>query len=364
MPAAEARFMAEALRLARRGRYTAKPNPCVGCVIVAGDEVVGRGWHKRAGEAHAEILALDEAGDRARGATAYVTLEPCSHTGRTGPCTEALIRAGISRVVVAVSDPNPAVNGKGLAALRKAGVDVVEGPGGAESEALNRGFFHRHRTSRPWISLKIAASIDGRTALSDGQSQWITAEPARRDVQRLRAESGAVLCGAGTLLQDNPRLTARTAGAVQPLRVIVDGRLRTSPDLRLFEEPGEVLIFTAQTEKHPNWRALSGLPQVRLKTLPKAQVGVDLPAAFAHLAELEINQVLVEGGARLAGSLLREGFADELIVYLAPTLLGPDARALAELPPLESLRERPDFEFAELRRIGPDCRVRLVPRHV
>lgn len=356
--------MAEALRLAKRGRYTAKPNPCVGCVIVAGGEVVGRGWHKRAGMPHAEVVALDEAGKRAKKATAYVTLEPCSHTGRTGPCTEALIKAGIKRVVVAVPDPNPAVNGKGLAALRKAGVAVSEGPGRAASVALNRGFFHRHRLRRPWISLKLAASLDGRTALADGSSQWITAEPARRDVQRLRAGSCAVLCGAGTLHKDNPRLTARVAGAVQPLRVILDGRLRVSPEARLFKEAGKVLIFTTQTERNPNWRVLSGLPEVRLKTLPKAKIGVDLSAVFAHLAELEINQVLVEGGARLSGSLLRESFADELIVYLAPTLLGADAQALAELPPLKSLQARPDWEFVELRRIGPDCRVRLVPRHV
>ena len=358
--------MAEALRLAKRGRYSAKPNPCVGCVIVAGGEVVGRGWHRRAGEAHAEVLALDEAGERAKKATVYVTLEPCNHTGRTGPCTEALIQAGVSRVVVAVSDPSPAVNGKGLATLRKAGIEVKLGAGEAESETLNRGFFHRHRLRRPWISLKLAASIDGRTALADGSSQWITAEPARRDVQRLRAESGAVLCGAGTLDKDNPRLTARVAGAVQPLRVILDGRLRASPKARLFEESGEVLIFTNQSEKHPNWRALSGLPGVRLKTLPRAKtnIGVDLSAVFTHLAGLEINQVLVEGGARLSGSLLRENFADELIVYLAPTLLGADAQALAELPPLKSLQARPDWEFVELRRIGPDCRVRLRPRHV
>lgn len=348
-------FMAHALRLAQRGLYTATPNPRVGCVIVRDGKMVGEGWHERAGEAHAEVHALRMADNLAQGATAYVTFEPCSHYGRTPPCADALIAAGIARVVAAMQDPNPLVAGQGIEKLRAAGIATAAGLMEAEARELNIGFVSRMTRGRPWVRLKIAASIDGKTALNNGISQWITGPDARRDAHAWRARSCAMLTGIGTVREDNPRLTVRDIETKrQPLRVVVDSRLETPLSARILEG-GKTLIATASEDK-TRIAALEGLG-CHVVTLPNAQGKVDLPALLAELGRRGLNEVMAEAGPKLNGSLLREGCVDELLIYQAPVLLGDSARGMFNLPELTDLSGKCELTIIERRDIGPDLRL-------
>lgn len=354
------RYMARALTLARRGLYHTDPNPHVGCVLVKEGIVVGEGWHQRAGEAHAEVIALEFASERARGATAYVSLEPCCHQGRTPPCTDALLKAGIARLVAATSDPNPQVAGKGLAILRETGVMVECGVLEAEARALNPGFIQRMTRGRPFVRLKLAMSLDGRTALASGESQWLTGEAARRDVQRLRARASAILTGIGTVLADDPSLNVRLPEATrQPLRVILDTELRTPPTVKILQLPGQVLIFTAVSDlaAHEPLRAAGA----EMVILPRAEQGLELPTVMVELARRECNEIHVECGSTLAGALLQAGMVDELVIYMAPLLLGDQARGLFQLPELTRMSERMEMEIVETRAVGRDWRIKLKP---
>jgi diaminohydroxyphosphoribosylaminopyrimidine deaminase/5-amino-6-(5-phosphoribosylamino)uracil reductase len=357
----DTRYMRRALELAARGLYTTDPNPRVGCVLVRDGRVLGEGWHQRAGEAHAEVNALRAAGEAAQGATAYVTLEPCAHTGRTPPCVQALIGARVSRVVYATGDPNPLVNGAGVAALRAAGIDTVGEVLAAEARALNPGFFKRMRSGLPWVRVKLGASLDGRTALANGASRWITGPAARQDAQRFRARSSVVLSGSGTVLADDPALNVRIEGATrQPLRAVLDSALRVPPQARMFDREGPALVFTASTDVAR--RAELERRGVRVESIARTlQGGLELEAVLRRLAELEANEIWVEAGARLAGALLRARLVDEFIVYLAPSLLGPTARALVELPEISQLEQRMRLEFTECKPVGPDLRLTAVP---
>lgn len=362
--------MARALRLAAKGLYTTHPNPRVGCVVVDPEgTVVGEGWHAYPGGPHAEVNALDMAGERARGATAYVTLEPCSHHGRTPPCAEALIRAGVARVVAAMTDPNPQVAGQGLARLRAAGIDVTGEVMAEEAQGLNPGFIARMCRSRPYVRSKIAASLDGRTAMAGGESQWITSVEARGDVQRLRAQSSAILTGIGTVLADDPALTVRPeelpagcpwpgeVGLRQPLRVVVDSRLRLGPTARLLNVPGEVLVATAADGGHATLRGQGAA----VERLPGAGGRVDLHALMQRLAVLGVNEVLVEAGAALNGALLEAGLIDEWVVYMAPKVMGDGARGMFHLPWLARMDQTVPLTFADVRAVGPDLRVTARP---
>jgi diaminohydroxyphosphoribosylaminopyrimidine deaminase/5-amino-6-(5-phosphoribosylamino)uracil reductase len=328
----------------------------VGCVLVRDGRVVGEGWHERAGGPHAEVRALQSAGEAARGATAYVSLEPCAAQGLTPPCTAALVTAGVRRLVYAAEDPNPRMRG-GAAQLRAAGIEVAGGLLAAEAREQNIGFFSRHERGRPWLRLKLGASLDGRTALAGGASRWITGEAARADVQLYRARSSVILTGSGTVLADDPSLNVRLEGASrQPLRAVLDSRLRVSPSARMFGLEGKTLVFTRSDDATLS-EALrrSGASVERLPAASGA--GVDLAAMCARLAALEANEVWVEAGPRLAGALLEAGLVDELVVYLAPCLLGPDAQPLAELPPLRDLGARLQLRFLSAESIGPDLRI-------
>lgn len=359
--AADYRYMARALCLAARGRYSTHPNPRVGCVLVSGGRIVGEGWHRRPGGPHAEVLALREAGEAARGAVCYVSLEPCCHHGRTPPCTEALLEAGVARVVAAMQDPNPAVRGRGLSRLAEAGVSTACGLMQAEAAALNAGFILRHTLGRPRVRLKLGASLDARTASANGQSQWITSPEARADVQRLRAESAAVMTGIGTLLADDPRLNVREdtldRGGRQPLRVVVDSRLRTPADARVLQPPGECLLV------HALDGGAAGHGGATTLALPGPDGRVDLGALMQALAARELNEVLVEAGPVLSGALLAAGLVDQLVLYLAPKLLGDGGRALAALPGLSRLDQALELEFEQMRAIGPDLRLTARVRH-
>ncbi len=362
------RFMAEALQLAQRGLYGTDPNPRVGCLLVRQGAVVGQGWHHRAGEPHAEVEALRMAGAAARGATAYVTLEPCNHHGRTPPCSEALIAAGVARVVAAMEDPNPRVAGGGLAALRRAGIAVECGLLAEAAAALNPGFIRRMGGGRPLLRLKLAMSLDGRTALHNGVSQWITGPAARADVQRLRARSSAILTGSGTVLADDPALTVRDLDALgewaerplrQPLRVVVDSQLRTPPGARLLHEAGETLIFTRQPLDEARAAQLRDRAHVRIEAIAVTTgQGVDLDAVLQRLAALQCNELLAECGPRLAGNLVQQGLVDELWIYLAPLLLGSAARPLLQLPAIERMADRWPLLIDEIRPLGDDWRIR------
>ena len=331
-----------ALALAREGRFTTSPNPRVGCVIARGGQIVGQGFHLRAGEPHAEVHALRQAGGLARGATAYVTLEPCAHHGRTPPCAQALIAAGVSRVVAAVSDPNPQVAGKGLVMLAAAGIAAECGLFEAEARELNRGFLSRIERGRPFVRLKCAASLDGKTALSDGLRQWITGEAARHDVQILRAESCAVLTGIGTVLADDPQLNVRAFSTLrQPLRIVLDSRLRLPPTAKLLADTASpVLLLTAvPPEKYP--AALTAVPHLDILTVPAANGRISLPAALTLLAERGIGELLVEAGATLCGAFLQSGLADEIVLYQAGKILGGNARSLFDLPENPAALQQP-----------------------
>lgn len=355
MNAADSLWMAQALRLAELGLYTTSPNPRVGCVLVQGDKIVGEGWHVRAGEPHAEVHALRAAGVAARGATAYVTLEPCSHFGRTPPCADALIEAGVKRVVVAMQDPNPLVAGKGIARLRAAGIAVESGLMETAARELNAGFIARMTRGIPWVRSKIAASLDGRTALANGTSKWITGEAARSDVQHWRARSCAVLTGSGTVLADDPQLNVRANDAArQPLRVVLDSELRTPPQARILQN-GKTLIYTAVTDVAKR-QALEACG-AEVAVLTGADGKVDLHNAMCDLAKRGMNEVLVEAGRTLNGALLKAGLVDELVLYLAPQFLGDAARGLADIGELTQLRQRVALEWNDVRQVGPDLRI-------
>ena len=356
------RFMGRALELARRGLYTCDPNPRVGCVIVRDGEIVGEGWHEAAGGPHAEIVALEQAGpEHARGATVYVTLEPCCHHGRTPPCTTALVEAGVARVVAAMEDPNPRVAGQGLAALREAGIAVESGVAAEAAARLNPGFIKRMRRGRPFVRAKLAMSLDGRTALASGESRWITSEQARADVHRLRARSSAVMTGVGTVLADDPALTARVEGAVrQPLRVVVDTHLSTPDTAALLRQPGDTVIFTCR--EPDGYHARLAAAGAEVVTLPARGDRVDLAAVLEELARREVNEVLLEMGATLAGAMLRQGLVDEMVIYMAPVLLGDAARPLFRLPGIEHMDQRLELEIDEIRAVGPDWRITARPK--
>jgi diaminohydroxyphosphoribosylaminopyrimidine deaminase/5-amino-6-(5-phosphoribosylamino)uracil reductase len=352
----DVRHMARALELAARGLYTTDPNPRVGCVLVRDGRVVGEGWHERAGEPHAEVHALRAAGERARGATAYVTLEPCCHHGRTPPCTQALIQAGVTRVVSAMSDPNPRVADQGHTELVQAGIRSETGLLRAEAERLNPGFISRMHRGRPYVRVKLAASLDGRTALANGESQWITGEAARADVQRLRARSSAILTGIGTVLADDPSLNVRDLETGrQPLRVVLDGHLSMRPGARMLRLPGKTLVVTATDDSELVEPLLAAGAEVEVLRAGPGQV--DLPGLMQDLAGREINEVLVEAGATVCGALLQAGLVDELIVYIAPHLLGSQARGMFNIPGLERMADRIEIVIQDVRAVGRDWRI-------
>ncbi len=374
--AADHAFMSRALQLAAQGLYTTDPNPRVGCVIVRGEEIVGAGFHARAGEPHAEVNALRMAGERAGGATVYVTLEPCSHHGRTGPCADALISAAPARVVVAMQDPNQQVRGNGMAKLRAAGIAVDVGVLESEAGALNPGFIARMTRGTPFVRLKLAMSLDGRTAMADGTSQWITGAEAREDVQRLRARSGAVLTGIGTLLADNPALTVRPDDwrhgiyahewVRQPLRVLLDRELRAAPEAALFAAAGgetlvvagdRVLASPAGGRRAELLRAQG----VEVIGLPVVGAGIALAALMTELGLREVNELLVEAGATLAGAFVAAGLVDELVVYAAPVLLGSQARPLLALP-IAGMAEKIPLILKDVRMLGGDIRMTALVR--
>lgn len=355
----DARYMARALRLAGRGRYTTHPNPRVGCVIARDGNVVGEGWHGRAGGPHAEIVALRAAGARARGADVYVTLEPCSHHGRTPPCVDALIEAGVARVVAAMEDPNPAVSGRGLARLRETGIAVEAGLMVGETEALNRGFVSRMRRGRPFVRVKLAMSLDGRTAMASGESRWITGASARASVHRLRAECGAVMTGVETVLADDPRLDVRLPGDwAPPLRIVLDSRLRTPVMARILEQPGRALVLATEAAPPARSAALQAAGAAVIM-VPGQGSRLDLGAALHALSAHEVGEVLVESGATLAGALITADLVDEIELFVAPSALGDQARGLLALPGLAHLDQRVPLEFVQVRRVGEDLRITL-----
>lgn len=359
--AADFGFMARALRLARRGLYSAHPNPRVGCVLVRDGAVVGDGWHQKTGGAHAEIAALEAAGTRAGGSTAYVTLEPCSHHGRTPPCADALIEAGVAAVVVSMQDPNPEVAGEGIGRLRQAGIEVRCGLMQADALRLNEGFVSRMSRGRPLVRIKIAASLDGRTAMASGESQWITGGDARRDVQRLRAACGAVMTGIATIVDDDPALNVRDAaldtGGAQPLRVVLDSRLKMPATARVLGLPGATVIFCVDDkDRRPLEKA-----GARVIRVAAAAGRPDLPQVLRELAALEVNDVLVEAGPQLNGSLMSAGLVDELVIYQAPHIMGSETKGMAVTPDWLGLEQRMPLTVTDLRKIGADLRITARP---
>ncbi|WMP17872.1 bifunctional diaminohydroxyphosphoribosylaminopyrimidine deaminase/5-amino-6-(5-phosphoribosylamino)uracil reductase RibD [Thiothrix lacustris] len=355
------RYMARALQLARRGLYTTQPNPRVGCVIVRDGQIVGEGWHERVGEAHAEVHALRMAGEAACGATAYVTLEPCSHYGRTPPCANALVQAGVARVVAAMVDPNPLVAGKGLQMLQQAGITTAAGLLESEARAINPGFISRMERNRPYIRLKMAMSLDGRTAMESGESVWITGEAARRDVQLLRAQAGAILTGIGTVLADNPSLNVRLSadelgisGEVrQPTRVVLDSALQFPLNAAMLTLPGDILLYTCSADV----QKIAQLEQAGAKVRCFSGNTLQLSDVMSALVDDGISEVHVEAGATLGGALVEQGFADELVIYLAPHLMGSNARALFNLPHIAQMSERIPLEIRDIRAVGQDWRI-------
>ncbi len=370
--AADAAWMASALQLAIHGLYTTGVNPRVGCVLVKDSQLIGEGWHERAGEAHAEVMALRDAerrGNDVKGATAYVTLEPCSHHGKTPPCAEALIKAGVSRVVAAMEDPNPLVAGKGFALLKAAGIEVAAPLMAAEAEALNVGFVRRMRLGLPWVRLKMAGSLDGRSALANGQSQWITGPEARADGHRFRARAQAIITGVGTVVADDPQLTVRGVAAptgqtgqplprTAPLRVVVDTHLRTPTSASILQ--GGCLIATASVD--PIKTAALQAAGAEIVVLPSVDGRVDLDALLRHLAQRGTNEVHVEAGAQLSGSFIKADLVDELLLYMAPTLLGSDARGWFDGLNLTRLDQKIRLKFQDVRLLGPDLRIIVRPK--
>ena len=358
-------YMARALRLAHRGLYTTHPNPRVGCILVRDGNIVGEGWHERAGEAHAEVNALRQAGPLARGATAYVTLEPCCHHGRTPPCTDALINAGINRVVAAMQDPNPLVAGKGMGRLGEAGMETVVGVMEAQARGLNPGYLQRMEFGRPFVRCKLAMSLDGRTAMASGESKWITGTEARQDVQRLRARSSAILTGIGTVLADDPSLNVRYdemgevevggSDLIQPLRIVLDSALKMPVSACMLKQAGSTLVVTASSDQRR--KKLVQDAGAEVEELPAGPDRVDLHALMSALARRQINEVLIEAGAVLSGAMLCAGLIDELIVYLAPHLMGNQGRGLFNLPDLGQMAQRVPLHIQDIRAVGDDWRI-------
>jgi len=349
--------MARALRLAERGRFTTRPNPMVGCVIAHDDRVVGEGWHQRTGGPHAEVFALRQAGAEARGATAYVTLEPCAHHGRTPPCALALIEAGVTRVVAAMRDPFPKVDGGGFTLLLAAGIEVTEGLMAAQARELNLGFLSRVERGRPWLRVKLAASLDGRTAMADGTSKWITGDAARQDVQHWRARAGAILTGADTVLADDPQLTVRLADTdvLPPLRVVLDSRLRSLECARVREGGAPTLYLHDASVSPPD------AADAEFASVPGRDGRLDLGAVLALLAERGINEVHTEAGATLSGALLSGGWVDELLLYQAPTLLGEHGRPLLGGLGIHAMQQQRRLRLVDQRAVGTDLRLLLRP---
>lgn len=359
-------FMARAIELAKLGLYTTHPNPRVGCVLVQDDVVVGEGWHKKAGEPHAERHALLDAGDKAQGATAYVTLEPCSHHGRTPPCADGLIEAGVTRVVAAMMDPNPLVAGQGMARLTAAGIQTRTGVLAADAADLNPGYIKRMTTGRPWVRCKLAMSLDGRTAMASGESVWITGEDARRDVQRLRARSDAILTGIGTVLGDDPSLNLRLGPGdlpgvesdvylPQPLRVVLDSQLRLPPTAKMLSTAGKTLVMTCVD--NPAKQAAIMATGAEILRMPAGADGLALSPVWDELGRRQINEVLIEAGPTLAGAALAAGLIDELIIYMAPHLMGDAARGLFHLPGLAHMADRLALTIIDIRAVGKDWRI-------
>jgi len=364
---ADHHYMAQALQLAARGIYTTHPNPRVGCVIVKDNEVIGEGWHRRAGGAHAEIDALVQAGDKARGSTVYVTLEPCCHHGRTPPCTNALIDAGVRRVIAAMVDPNPEVAGKGIEQLRSAGIDVATGICQTQAEALNPGHISRAQAYRPYVRCKLAMTLDGRTATSAGESKWITSAEARSEVKRYRARSSAIMTGSGTMLADNPLLNVRMheindihqeidiQTIEPPWRIIVDTDLGTPASSRIFDIPGPVLVACVNENNEAKTK-LEAKGAV-VKVFPEKEGKVDLKSVMRYLCDMKINEIMLEAGPILSGAMLQAGLIDELILYVAPRILGDRARGLFSLPGLDMLAQATDLDIMDIRAVGVDWRI-------
>lgn len=353
--------MQRALRLAQKGLYSTDPNPRVGCVLVKNGTVVGEGWHRKAGEPHAEVLALAQAGDSAENATAYVTLEPCSHTGKTPPCADALIRARVARVIVAMQDPNPLVAGDGLKKLQASGIQVICGLMEAQARALNPGFIKRMETGLPYVRIKMAMSLDGRTAMASGESQWITGAAARQDVQLLRARSSAILTGIGTVLSDDPSMNVRLSAEVlqvdevrQPLRVVLDSSLHFPAKAKIAEAGGEVLVMSTVKAEAENQHC-------RFVQVAEKNGLVDLRAALQYLAAHEVNEVHVEAGAILSGAFLQQQLADEIVVYMAPHIMGDEAKGLFALPGLTQMKDRVSLDIQDVRMLGKDLRITAKP---
>ncbi len=356
-------YMQRAIRLAKKGLYSTDPNPNVGCVIVKDGEVVGEGWHQRAGEAHAEINALAQAGEKAEGATAYVTLEPCSHTGKTPPCADALIKAGIKKVVAAMVDPNPQVAGSGLKKLQDAGIETEHGLLEAQARALNPGFIKRMESGRPFVRVKLAMSLDGRTAMASGESKWISSDASRNDVQRMRAESSAILTGIGTVLADDPsmnvRLTAQQLGidvVRQPKRIVLDSQLKMPAEAKIAALEGECLVYTTVDMDNRD-----GYPFI-IESCEAADGKINLFALMDDLAKKEINLLHVEAGAVLCGALLKNDLVDEIIIYMAPHIMGDGAKGLFHLPGLEKMKDRISLNIKDVRSVGKDIRIIAQPQ--
>ena len=360
----DSRFMADALRLARLGVNTTQPNPRVGCVIVKNGEVIGEGWHEKAGLAHAEVIALQQAGEQAQGATAYVTLEPCAHHGFTPPCAEALIASGVKQVIIAMQDPNPLVAGEGMKKLEQAGIQVKCGLLEQQARELDRGFVSRMSCGRPWVTVKLGASLDGRTAMKDGASQWITGSQARMDVQKLRAASSAILTGSGTVLADDPSLTVRLEGATrQPLRVVMDSHLSIPDSAKIFHDGYPLLLATITAEDDDRFQQLKS-KGVDIHCFPDRDGRVDVLTLLQCMAEdYSCNEVLVEAGAIVCGDLLSHQLVDEIILYLAPVIMGSDARGLFDIPGLDKMSQKIELSVKDIRAVGRDWRITIQPDH-
>jgi diaminohydroxyphosphoribosylaminopyrimidine deaminase/5-amino-6-(5-phosphoribosylamino)uracil reductase len=357
-------YMARALKLAERGRYSTQPNPRVGCVIVKDGEIVGEGFHQAAGEAHAEIIALAQAGPLARGADVFVTLEPCSHFGKTAPCADALVKAHPSRVVVAMADPNPLVSGQGIRKLEMQGIKVRSGVCEAQARRLNRGFIQRMQTGRPFVTLKLATSLDGRVAMQSGESTWITSQAARKDVHRLRLENCAIVTGINTVLADDPRMTVRLSDDAipqacflskrQPVRVVLDSGIRLAQDAAIRQPPGEAWQLVSE-------EANRDLADKKVIAMPIVGGRLDLHAVLYYLGEQQMNNVLVEAGGTLAAAFIKAGLVDELVVYQSPDIMGASAQAMVNLPEILKMSKKIEFEYQDLRKIGRDLKLTLIP---
>lgn len=358
--------MQRAISLAKRGHFTTSPNPRVGCVLVRNGEIIGEGFHKKSGQGHAEVHALKQAGVEAENATAYVTLEPCSHYGLTPPCAEALIKAKVSHVIAAMVDPDPRVSGRGLAMLEAAGITTQFGLLEQEARALNPGFIHVMTTKTPYVRCKLAASLDGRTAMASGESQWITGSEARTDVQRLRAQSCGVICGADSVIFDNARMNVRweSLGEIknnykeedvrQPVRIVIDGRNRLTPALAIFQQPSKILIIRHTIENNQIWPHF--VEQVQIKKTANGE-HVDLNALLEYLAKQGLNDVLIESGAQLTGAFIEQGLVNELVLYQAPKLIGSDGKGLVNMPSITQLSDAKSLDITDVRMVGKDIRL-------